>query len=703
MGTTADKLNRLINTKEGIRQELNRAYETEEISTSDTFNSYIQKLEEHPFYLEGLVEGTIESIKLSNVTSIGNGAFYGCSSLTEVSFPNAKSTGSQAFQYCISLTEITDASFPKATSIGQSAFDSCSSLTKVSFPKATSINLGAFGGCSSLTEVSIPNVEIIGQSAFSGCSSLTEVSFPLAISISSYAFSSCSSLTKVSFPEATSIDERAFDSCSNLTSVSIPNATSVSRNTFSSCSSLTEVSFPNATSIGSNAFYNCSKLTSVSIPNATSIGGNAFESCSSLTEVSFPNVTSIGSYAFDSCKGLTSVSFPKATNLDIGAFYNCSGLTEVSIPNATIIKQSAFNSCSGLTEISFPKATSIGGNVFQSCRGLTSVSLPKAKSIGEYAFRYCSGLTEVSFPVATSIDGYALQYCSSLTTIYVGTESDTICTLSNTNAFNNCPNLTNIYVPASLVDSYKSATNWSSYADKIKSVEQPVECIALSITADDVAIGNLTSTTVHYTAECTYTKNGILQEGTKVFTGKATSDSFEQNTSTTDTVQRTVSFTFFGKTATTTITQGVWINRSISVTTEGISSYGWVTADSKYNVDKYDVYMSKNKGVDDSQAVMKLECVGYTDLTLYIRSYAESSYDYTIASNANASTYPKAYNDSTAKAHTKGNQKSGTSLSDYTKVEYTGLSDNDIIYIVFRKDYGGALDDDRGYVLIPKV
>ena len=170
----------------------------------------------------------------------------------------------------------------------------------------------------------------------------------------------------------------------------------------------------------------------------------------------------------------------------------------------------------------------------------------------------------------------------------------------------------------------------------------------------------------------------------------------------TDTVQRTVSFTFLGQTATTTITQGVWVNQSITVTTEEISSYGWVTADSTYNVDGYDVYMSNNKGVDNSQAVMKLECVGYTDLTLYIRSYAESSFDYTIASNANASTYPKAYNDSTAKAHTRGNQKSGTTISDYTAVTYTGLSGNDIIYIVFRKDSGGKDGDDRGYVLIPK-
>ena len=282
----------------------------------------------------------------------------------------------------------------------------------------------------------------------------------------------------------------------------------------------------------------------------------------------------------------------------------------------------------------------------------------------------------------------------------MGTESDTVCTLSSTSAIPS--SVTDIYVSYFLVDSYKSATNWSTFADKIKADIQPVECIAFSITADDV-IGNATSTTIYYTAECTYTKEGILQEDTKVFKGKATSDSFEQNTSTTDTVQRTVSFTFMGKTATTTITQGVWINRSISVTTEGISSYGWVTADSKYNVDGYDVYMSNNKGADSSNAVMKLECLGYTELTIYIRSYAESSYDYTIASIANASTYPTNSSSSDTKAHTSGNQNSGTALSDYTAVTYTGLSDNNIIYIVFRKDGSAASGDDRGYVLIPKA
>ena len=111
MGTTADKLNRLINTKEGIRQELNRAYETEEISTSDTFNSYIQKLEEHPYYIMRYIERSIESIKLSNATSIGEYAFYKCSSLTTIYVGTNTSTvctlsNTNAFNNCTNLTNI---------------------------------------------------------------------------------------------------------------------------------------------------------------------------------------------------------------------------------------------------------------------------------------------------------------------------------------------------------------------------------------------------------------------------------------------------------------------------------------------------------------------------------------------------------------------------------------------------------------------
>ena len=559
----------------------------------------------------------------------------------------------------------------------------------------------AFDSCSGLTGVYFPNATSIGGYAFDSCSGLTEAEFPNATSIGRNAFNNCSSLTSASFPNATNIDNNAFQNCINLTEVSIPNATRIGSSAFSSCKGLTEVFFPEVTSIGSTAFNSCSGLTNVSFPKATSTGSTAFNSCSGLTSVSFPVAISIDSSAFSHCSSLTSVSVPNATEMGNYAFQDCSSLTSVSLPKVTSIGSYAFQDCSSLTSVSLPEVTRIDSYAFYSCSGPTGLYFPKVTSIDTYSFQNCANLTEVEFPEITSIGRNAFNGCSNLTTIYVGTNTSTVCTLSSISAFTNCTNLTSIYVPLSLVDSYKSATNWSNYADKIKAYEQLVECVTLSITADDVA-GKKTSTTVYYTAECTYSIKGVLQPDTKILTGTGVSSSFAQNTSTTDTVQREVSFTFLGKTATTTITQGVWINQSITVTTEGISSHGWVTADSKYNVTGYDVYMSNSKGANSKQAVMKLECVGYTDLTIYIRSYAQSNYDYTIASTVNASTYPKAYNDSTAKAHTRGHQKSGTSLSDYTAVNYTGLKDNDIIYIVFTKDSSSAGGDDRGFVLIPK-
>ena len=178
-----------------------------------------------------------------SVTSIGDHAFYGCSSLTSITIPDS------------------------VTSIGDYAFSSCTSLTSITIPDSvTSIGYFAFSGCTSLTSITIPDsVTSIGERAFYGCTSLTSITIPDSVtSIGDYAFSSCRSLTSITIPDSvTSIGYSAFSGCTSLTSITIPD---------------------NVASIGDLAFWGCTSLTSITIPDSvTSIGDSAFSGCDKLT------------------------------------------------------------------------------------------------------------------------------------------------------------------------------------------------------------------------------------------------------------------------------------------------------------------------------------------------------------------------------------------------------------------------------------
>ena len=134
------------------------------------------------------------------------------------------------------------------------------------------------------------------------------------------------------------------------------------------------------------------------------------------------------------------------------------------------VREYAFYNCYGLTSVNLPVATSIGGNAFYSCSALTSVNLPVATSIGNSAFSNCSALTSVNLPAAITIDGSAFSSCSRLTSVVLRNTAQ-VATLAGTNAFLYSSNAI-IYVPDALVDDYKAATNWSTYADRIKGLSE---------------------------------------------------------------------------------------------------------------------------------------------------------------------------------------------------------------------------------------
>lgn len=121
-----------------------------------------------------------------------------------------------------------------------------------------------------------------------------------------------------------------------------------------------------------------------------------------------------------------------------------------------------------ITNYANNRVESIGRYAFTYCTSLTTASFPACTTIGNYAFRSCTSLTTVSFPVCKTIGNYAFSGCSSLTKIYLTGSS--VCSLPNTTVFMGTginAVAGSIYVPASLVATYKVTTNWAYYSSRI--------------------------------------------------------------------------------------------------------------------------------------------------------------------------------------------------------------------------------------------
>ena len=331
-----------------------------------------------------------------SVTNIGDWAFKNCSGLTKAEFASIESLCKISFSgisnnpLCyahhlyINGQEVKDVVIPEGvTSIGDYAFYGCSSLMSITIPgSVTSIGEAAFSGCSGLTSVTIPeSLTSIGYDAFCGCTSLpvidniqyadtylvevvdkTQSTYTIKEGtrfIGEYAFSDCKGFTSITIPDSvTSIGDCAFFCCSGLKSITIPEG---------------------VTSIGCDAFSDCFGLTSVAIPNSvTSIADKVFRVCTSLPVID--NIRYADTYLVGVVDETQRIYNIKDGTRFIGpdAFSRCKVLTSITIPNSvTSIGHDAFSGCSCLTSITIPNSvTSIGHNAFYGCKSLTKIIIP---------------------------------------------------------------------------------------------------------------------------------------------------------------------------------------------------------------------------------------------------------------------------------------------------------------------------------------
>jgi hypothetical protein len=190
--------------------------------------------------------------------------------VTALTLPDAATSiaagpsGNSTFRYFSNLREING---EQVTTIGQYAFYNCTSLTSATFPVVTTIGHQAFSSCTSLTSVTLPaSLSNIYGSAFGGCTGLTNISVDAGnpnFSASGGMLMNKAGTTLIAWPSASG-------------SVTLDDITTIGDYAFGLCYSLTSVTLHAATTIGFQAFFSCTSLTSVTLPEATTIGNQVF-------------------------------------------------------------------------------------------------------------------------------------------------------------------------------------------------------------------------------------------------------------------------------------------------------------------------------------------------------------------------------------------------------------------------------------------
>ena len=367
---------------------------------------------------------------------IGAFAFYGCTSLENVTLPDTvKSIRWEAFCNCINLEEIV---LPDSLEVIENgAFLNCESIKKIKLQqKLTIIEDNTFSGCTSLESIDFPqNLDEIGVSAFSNCESLKEVNLPDDISNIEYeAFRGCMNLSKVKLPQnIKSIDKTSFNGTAFINKIKADeNGCIYYGNVLLKCLSLKEhIDVKNTTRIiMGGAFEDNKKIKEVILPEGIiGIGDYVFKGCDNLESINLSsNIERIGMDSFENTKYLNNMSTDE---------YGCKYVGNLLL--AYVDRE--------INEIKIKEGTKlIAGNVFYNTENIKEIYIPKSvQYIGDQAFSMCSNIEKVEFEEGSkleSIENY-MFFSSSLRVINLPHSLKKI----SRHAFGICNNLETIIIP----------------------------------------------------------------------------------------------------------------------------------------------------------------------------------------------------------------------------------------------------------------
>ncbi len=400
------------------------------------------------------------------ITTIEEGAFYGCRFLTSVDLPSTITyIGSYAFRVCTNLSDIEIP--PLVTVINESAFENCALHTLIIPEGVTDIKDSAFGSNSELTSLYIPStVREIGKSAFNGCRLLRTLNIPYGVErIGESAFESCDCLQTVILPESLLyIEKWAFSNCNSLKSVELPDSLISLGDLVFSYTYMTDFTIPdNVQYVGGYTYpadfepeivdgvkyignwvvgYDSKTLgDTINIREGTvGIADNSFD-YGNIQKLILPStIKYICPSAFYSSKiSEIAVSDDNSEICVIDSVIYSKDMTRLikypdfktdesfTIPDTVYeIDEKAFENCKNLISVTVPDSVYyIGNSAFSNCENITDLNLPEGvQYIGAGAFVNCDGLDK-TFDIpdsVTSIGENAFGGSSASVTKYMGAE-----------------------------------------------------------------------------------------------------------------------------------------------------------------------------------------------------------------------------------------------------------------------------------------